>query len=82
MNFLTKLTSVITKNVPDTSDSGKVDTTDVAKVLRTSVFIALSSGLAYLLNAIDPTVFGSYSPLVVVAGTALMEFFTKLSKGN
>ena len=81
MNFLKKLKDVIFGRVPDTSEPGKVDSTDIAKVARTSLFIGLSSALAYALQNVDPAIFGSYKILVVTAGTAILEFLTKKTKG-
>jgi hypothetical protein len=81
MNFLKKLKDVIFGRVPDTSTPGKVDSTDLAKVARTSIFIGLSSALAFLLQNVDPSIFGSYKLIVVTAGTAALEFLTKLTKG-
>lgn len=82
MNFFSKLKDVFTKSVPDTSPAGKVDSTDVAKVVRTSVYVALASGLAFALQNLSPDVFGTYSVFIVPAATAVIEFLNKKAKGS
>ena len=80
--FLKKLGSVFVKSVPDTSTPGKVDSTDVAKVVRTSIYVALASGLAFALQNVSPETFGPYSVLIIPAATAAIEFLNKLAKGK
>lgn len=80
--FFKKLKDVFVKTVPDTSEKGKVDSTDVAKVTRTAVYVALASGLAYLLQNLSPDTLGPYGPLIVMGGTALLELLNKLAKGK
>ncbi len=82
MGFFKKLANVFKKSVDDTSDQGKVDTTDMAKVVRTSIFVAIAAGVSYALTAIDPAAFGAYGPIITVAGTALLDFLNKLTKGK
>lgn len=81
-DFFSKLGAVFIKTVPDTSEKGKVDSTDVAKVVRTSVYVALASGLAFALQNLSPETFGPYSVFVIPAATAAIEFLNKLAKGK
>lgn len=81
-DFMKKLGAVFVKSVPDTSEKGKVDSTDVAKVIRTSVYVALASGLAFALQNMSPETFGPYSVFVIPAATAAIEFLNKLAKGK
>lgn len=80
MGFFKKIVNVFKKNVPDSSPKGKVDSTDVAKVVRTSVFVALASGLSYLLTNISPDVLGNYGPVITLVGTMALDFLNKLVK--
>ena len=77
-----KLGAVFTKTVPDTSDAGKVNATDVAKVVRTSVYVAIASGLAFLLQNTSPETFGPYSVFIIPGVTAVIELLNKLAKGK
>lgn len=81
MDFFKKLKDVFVNKVPDTSPAGKVDQTDVAKVARTAIYVAIASGLTFALQNISPEVFGPYSIMIVPAATAAIEFLNKLAKG-
>jgi hypothetical protein len=80
MGFFSKLGKVFTKQVDDTSTVGKVDKTDMAKVTRTAILVAVAAGVSYVLTNINPDAFGSYGPLITVAGAALLDFLNKLVK--
>lgn len=82
MDFLKKITSVFTKSVKDTSEVGKVDTTDVAKVLRTSALVGSAAGLTYLMANLAPESLGPYQPFIMLGLTAALDFLNKLVKNN
>jgi len=82
MEFLKRLKEVFVKSVPDTSEPGKVDKTDLAKVTRTAVLVGVASGITYALQNIDPNLFGSYGPLFTLAGAAILELLGKIPKGK
>ena len=82
MGFFNKLKTVFTKQVDDTSTTGTVDKTDMAKVTRTAILVAVAAGVSYVLTNVNPDVFGSYGPLITVAGAALLDFLNKLTKGK
>lgn len=82
MDLLKKLVGVFTKRVDDTSDAGKVDSTDVVKVLRTCLLVGISTGLSHFLTAVDPSTLGPYQGLVILGLTGVQEFLVKLMKDN
>lgn len=81
-DFFSKLKNVFVKSVPDTSPSGKVDSTDLAKVAKTGVLVGIASALSYALANFAPDTFGHYQPLVVLGLTAALDFVNKLVKKN
>lgn len=82
MEFIKNLFKVFGTKVDDSSPSGKVDGTDIAKVLRTTILVSAASGLAYFLTNADPTMFGPYAVFVVPVLTAGLDFLNKLVKAN
>jgi hypothetical protein len=54
----------------------------VAKVIRTSLYVAIASGLAFALQNMSPETFGPYSVFIIPAATAAIEFLNKLAKGT
>lgn len=77
-----KLKDVFVKSVPDTSTTGKVDKTDLAKVVKTGVLVGVASGVSYFLANIAPDTLGTYQPLVVLGLTMALDFVNKLVKSN
>ena len=82
MEFLKKITSVFTKSVTDTSPKGKVDSTDVAKLIKTSVIVGIAGAVSYFTTNIAPETLGPYQPLIMMGLTALLDFTNKLVKDN
>ena len=81
-NFLKKLKDVFVKSVPDTSEGGKVNQTDIAKVIKTGALVGVASAISYALANIAPDTFGHYQPLVVLGLTAALDFLNKLVKSK
>lgn len=81
-DFLKKLKEVFVTKVPDTSDSGKVDKTDVAKIIRNAVLVAIAAGISYVVKDLDPEHLGQYQPWIILGGTAILDFINKLVKQN
>ena len=81
-DFLKKLKEVFVKSVPDTSPSGTIDKTDLAKVVKTGFLVGLASAISYGLANFSPDTFGNYQPLVVLGLTAALDFVNKLVKKN
>lgn len=82
MDLIKKFFSVILGKVDDTSPGGKVNSTDIAKTLRTTVMVGVASALAYFLGNFDPQSFGNYSLILVPVLTAALEMLNKLLKDN
>lgn len=82
MNFLEKLKNVFKTNVSDTSPTGKVDSTDIAKIGRNALFVGVAASLTELINTMNPEVLGHYTPFAILGLTALLDFVTKLLKNN
>ena len=81
-DFLTKLKNVFVKNVPDTSPSGEVNNTDLAKVVKTGVLVGIASAISYALANVAPDTFGHYQPLIVLGLTAVLDTVNKFVKKN
>lgn len=82
MGFLKSLKDVFVNKVPDTSGGGKVDKTDMAKVVRNASLVGVAAALSELLKTIDPNMFGPYQPLVILGLTAALDFVGKFIKNN
>lgn len=81
-DFLTKIKDVFIKQVPDTSDKGKVDSTDYAKLIRTGVLVGLAGALSHVITNMDPSVLGVYQPVIMMGLTVALDFLNKLIKGK
>jgi len=81
-DFLKKLKDVFVKNVPDTSPSGKVNSTDTAKVAKTGLLVGLAATLSYLITSVSPEALGPYQPYVMLGLTVALDFVNKLIKSN
>lgn len=82
MSFLNKILSVFTKSVPSDSASGKVNTTDIAKVARTGIIMGLSTAATYILANVSPDMFGQHSAIAAVVLTILGELSVRFLKNN
>jgi hypothetical protein len=82
LDFLNKIKAVFVTNVPDTSPIGKVDSTDLAKVVKTGLLIGVASALSYGLTNLAPDSLGHYQPFVVMGLTVALDFVNKLVKKN
>lgn len=82
MDFLKKVFSVFVGKVDDSSPGGKVNSTDVAKVLRTTVLVGLASAITYFVGAVDPANMGTYGVFVVPIATAALDLLNKYIKAN
>lgn len=81
-DFLVKLKNVFVKSVPDTSPIGKVDGTDLAKVVKTGVLVGVATVISYVLANISPDTLGPYQPLIVLGLTAVLDTLNKFVKKN
>lgn len=82
MDFLKKLLAVFTKKVNDTSDTGKVNAVDFAKLVKNASLVGLAAALSEVLATVGPDAFGVYQPLVIMGITAALDFISKLAKNN
>lgn len=82
MKFLKTLFDVFTKKVEDSSPKGKVDATDVAKVVRTSVYVGLAAALTYFMQGVTPEMIGAKGLVVLPLIAAVVEFLNKAVKDN
>ena len=81
-DFLKKLKEVFLGTVPDTSDVGKVNKTDITKIVRNAVLVAIAAGVSYIVKDLDPEHLGQYQPWIILGGTAILDFINKLVKNN
>jgi hypothetical protein len=81
-DFFKKFKDVFVKSVPDTSPSGTVNKTDLAKVAKTGILVGVASAISYALANIAPDTFGHYQPLVVLGLTAALDLLNKAVKSN
>lgn len=81
-DFFKKLKDVFTKSVPDTSDPKKVDSTDVAKLVKTGALVGVGAALSYVVTNVDPAHLGPYQPIIMLALTLALDFVNKLVKNN
>lgn len=82
MSFLVKLFNVFTKKVEDSSPKGRVDSTDLAKVVRTSVYVGLAACLTYFMQGVTPEMIGTKGLVVLPLLAAVVEFLNKAVKDN
>ncbi len=81
-DLLKKLKDVFVTSVPDTSATGKVDKTDIAKVAKTGVLVGLAAGLSWVVTNVAPDSLGPYQPVVILGLTMALDFVNKLVKQN
>lgn len=83
MKFTTKVTKVMVgKSPPDASPVLQVDTTDMAKVIRTGLLIGAATLVTYVLNNIQPEMFGDYSAVAAIVITMVSEIALRYVKNN
>lgn len=82
MGFLKSLKDVFLGSKTDTSGQGKVNSTDLAKIVRNASLAGVAAALSEVLKTVDPSMFGMYQPLVILGITAALDFVTKLVKNN
>jgi hypothetical protein len=82
MDFLKKLLGSFVSKVDDDSPRGKVNTTDVAKVLRGGVIVGVSASVSYYLANLSPEMFGDYELVATVVLMALGELSVRFLKNN
>ena len=81
-DFLKKIKDVFIKSVPDTSSIGTVNTTDLAKVVKTGLLVGVASAISYALANMSPDTLGTYQPFVILVLTAALDFLNKFVKKN
>ena len=79
LDFLKKL---VTPKKTGESPSGKVDSTDMADVLKLSAFVALAAALSSILENVAQLDLGMYQPFLVLGLTSGLDFLNKLIKNN
>lgn len=82
LNFIKKIKSVFVKSVPDTSEANSVDKTDMAKVIKTGVFVGVAAAISSILTTVSPNTFGPYQPIIIMALTLTLDFINKFIKGK
>lgn len=82
MDFFIKLKDVFTKKIPDTSETGKINTVDVAKLTKTGILVGVSAALASILASLAPDTLGVYQPVIILVLTVTLDFVNKLIKNN
>lgn len=80
--MLKKLALVFLKKIEDKSPTFKVDSTDIAKVVRTAVFTGLATALTVFMNGVDFNALGIGGAVLIPLITAAIEFLNKLVKDN
>jgi hypothetical protein len=82
MNWLTKIKAVFVTNVPDKSDVLKVDTTDLAKVVRTAILLGVATSGVEILSYLKPEMFGDHSSVAAVVMAMTADFLMRFLKNN
>jgi hypothetical protein len=82
MNWLTKIKAVFVTNVPDKSDGLKVDTTDLAKVVRTAILLGAATSGVEILSYLKPEMFGDHSSVAAVVMAMAADFLMRFLKNN
>ena len=84
MNFLKKLLEATFKNVQSDSKSGKINSTDLVKMLRTACLVGLGGSIAFLLANISGVDLGNESLNIIFTTVAVagLEFAQRLIKDN
>jgi hypothetical protein len=81
-SLFSKIIAAFTKSVPDTSGTGTLNKVDIAKVIRTGILLALSSGITHILTNVQPDMFGQYSGVATIAIAVLSELSVRFFKNN
>lgn len=82
MNFSKKLKDVFTTKVDSTSGKNEVNKTDIAKVVKTGVFVGIAAAISSILTSISPDTFGDYQPIITFVLTIVLDFTNKFIKNN
>lgn len=82
MKLFSKIKSVFTTNVPDKSGPLKVDTTDIAKVIRTALLIGAATSGIEILSYLKPEMFGDHSSIAAVLMAMAADFLMRFLKNN
>jgi hypothetical protein len=82
MNLLSKIKSAIFGVLPDTSTKGKVDSTDLVKVVRTGLFLSFGSFVTYMLSNVQPEMFGDHAAVATVVLALAAELAARYFKGE
>jgi hypothetical protein len=81
-SLFSKIVGVFTKAVPSDSTSGTVNSADLAKVIRTGLFLAASTGVTYILTNVQPDMFGQYAGVATITIAMLGELSVRLFRNN
>lgn len=82
LDLLNKVKAVFTTKVADTSPTGKVDKTDVAKLIKTGALVGIAAAVSYFVTNVDPVALGVYQPLIIMVLTVGLDYVNKLIKSN
>ena len=83
MKFTTKVAKVFAgKQLPDESPALKVDTTDMAKVIRTGALMGIATAVVYGLSNLNPDIFGEHAGLAAVIIAMVTEGALRFIKDN
>ncbi len=82
MNIFKKLKESMFGTLPDTSPKGKVDSTDLAKVARTGLFLSFGSFVTYMLSNVKPEMFGDHAAIATVVIALATELASRYFKGE
>lgn len=83
MNFTTKVAKVFAgKKLPDESAALKIDTTDMAKVIRTGALMGVATAVVYGLSQLNTNMFGEYAGLAAVIIAMVTEGALRFIKDN
>lgn len=82
MEFVKKLMGSIFSKVDDDSPRGKVNSTDIAKVLRGGLLVGLAAGVSHVLSGLEPDMFGQYEYLATIGLMVLSELSMRFLKHN
>ena len=82
MSFLDKLRTVFTTSVPDTSEPGKLNSTDYAKLVRDFLIISAAAGLTHLSMNLHLIDLGQYTNVLIPILTFAISGSLKWLKTN
>lgn len=80
--LLKKLALVFLRKTEDKSPTFKLDSTDLAKVVKTAVFAGLATALTVFLNGVDFNTLGIGGAVLIPLITAAIDLLNKLVKDN